>query len=97
MSDLKGKNAVITGASRGIGKAVAMRLAENGVNVLIAARTQSTLDETVAEIKKKTGVKAIGLATDVSKLEDLQRLADLALKEFKAVYILVNNAGVSSQ
>ena len=61
MSDLKGKNAIITGASKGIGKAVAMSLAEKGINVLIAARTQGPLDPTVAEIKEKTtGVNVIG-------------------------------------
>lgn len=97
MSDLKGKNAIITGASRGIGKAIAIRLAENGVNLALAARTQETLDETVNEIKSKCKVKVIGVATDVSKLEDLQRLADTALKEFKNIDILINNAGVSSQ
>lgn len=97
MLNLKEKNAIITGASKGIGKAIAMRLAENGVNLLLAARTQSTLDETVAEIKEKAGVNVIGLSTDVSRLEDLQRLTDTALKEFKNIDILINNAGVSSQ
>ncbi|MCK5213832.1 MAG: SDR family oxidoreductase [Candidatus Omnitrophica bacterium] len=98
MSDLKGKNAIITGASKGIGKAVAMSLAEKGINVLIAARTQGPLDSAVAEIKEKTtGVNVIGLSTDVSKLKDLQKLTDTALKEFGQIDILVNNAGVSSQ
>lgn len=95
--NLKGKNAIITGASKGIGKAVAMRLAENGVNLFLAARTQSTLDETVKEINKKTGVKVYGLSTDVARLDDLQRLVMTAIREFKTIDILVNNAGVSSQ
>ena len=95
--NLKGKNAIVTGASRGIGKAIAMRLAENGINLVLAARTKSTLDETVNEIKKKTGVKVIGVPTDVAKLDDLKNLAEAALKEFKNVDILVNVAGVSSQ
>ena len=95
--DLKGKNAIITGASKGIGKAIAKRLAQNGVNVVLAARTQETLDKTVSEIFDATGVKAIGVATDVGKLEDLQRLVDTAMKELGGVDILVNNAGVSSQ
>ncbi len=95
--NLKGKTAVITGASRGIGKAIALRLAESGINLVLAARTQSTLDETVKEIKTKTGVKAIGVATDVAKLEDLKNLTEQAYKEFKDVDILVNCAGVSSQ
>ncbi len=95
--DLKGKNAIITGASKGIGKAIAMTLAENGVNVLLAARTQSTLDETVREIKDKTGVACLGLSTDVSQLADLEKLVKTALDQFKNIDILVNNAGVSSQ
>ncbi len=95
--DLKGKNAIITGASKGIGKAIAMRLAEAGVNVVLAARTQETLDATVEEIKSKTGVNVIGVATDVGKLEDLQRLVDTTLERLGGIDILVNNAGVSSQ
>ncbi len=97
MSDLKGKSAIITGASRGIGKAIAMRLAKSGVNIVLAARTKEVLDETTELIKKETGVKAIGIPTDVSKLEDLKNLADSAKKEFKTIDILINNAGVSSQ
>ncbi len=98
MSNLKGKNAIITGASKGIGKAVATRLAQNGVNVVVAARTQSTLDEAIKDIKSKAaGVKVLGVATDVSRLEDLMRLVDTAKKELGPIDILINNAGVSSQ
>jgi len=97
MKDLKGKNAIITGASKGIGKAIALRLAKEGVNLILAARTQSTLNETVREIKKKTGVNAIGLSTDVSRLPDLQKLVTTTMQKFKKVDILINNAGVSSQ
>jgi short-subunit dehydrogenase len=97
MDHLRGKNAVITGASRGIGKAIAARLAQSGVNLLLAARTKDTLDQAVHEISSKYKVKVIGLPTDVSRFEDLQRLATTALKEFKNIDILINNAGVSSQ
>ncbi len=97
MTNLKGKNAIITGASRGIGKAVAERLAKNGVNVIIAARNQEALDAAVADIKSKSDVKVIGISTDVSKLDDLKKLADIAMKEFGGIDILVNNAGISSQ
>lgn len=97
MSKLKGKTAIITGASRGIGKAIAMKLAEQGVNLVLAARTKDTLDETVHEIHIKTKAKVFGIPTDVSKLDDLQKLTVLALKEFKKIDILINNAGVSSQ
>ena len=97
MPDLRGKNAIITGASKGIGRAIATRLAENGVNLVLAARTKETLDEAVNDLKKKNKVKVIGVPTDVAKLEDLKNLVDVALKEFKTIDILVNNAGVSSQ
>jgi 3-oxoacyl-[acyl-carrier protein] reductase len=94
---LKGKNAIITGASRGIGKAVAMRLANVGVNVVLAARTKDVLDETVKEITKQSSVKVRGVACDVSKLEDLQKLVGVGMKELGGIDILINNAGVSSQ
>ena len=97
MSNLKGKNAVITGASKGIGKAIASRLASNGVNLVLAARTKETLDAACKDLAEKYKVKVIGVPTDVSKLEDLQNLVNVAMKEFKTIDILVNNAGVSSQ
>lgn len=96
-SNFKGKNAIITGASKGIGKAVAMRLAENGINVAIAARTKGSLEAAVEEIKSKTGVKVIGVVADVAKMTDLENLVNTAMKEFGHIDILVNNAGVSSQ
>ena len=97
MGNLKGKNAIITGASRGIGKAIALRLAENGVNLVLAARTRSSVDQTVKEIKDQYKVKVVGVSTDVAKLDNLKRLVESAVKEFKTIDILVNNAGVSSQ
>ncbi len=97
MAVLKGKNAVITGASRGIGKAIALRLAQQGINLVLAARTAGPLDAMVKEIKDKYGVEAIGIPTDVGKLEDLKNLAQKAEAHFKKVDILVNVAGVSSQ
>jgi 3-oxoacyl-[acyl-carrier protein] reductase len=95
--NLKGKNAIITGASKGIGKTIALRLAEQGINLALAARTQATLDETIKEIKQSYKVKVIGVPTDVSKLDDLQHLANTAMKELGPIDILINNAGVSSQ
>ena len=97
MNDLKNKNAIITGASKGIGKAIALKLAEHGVNLVLAARGQGTLDATVKEIQKKYPVKIKGLPTDVSQLPDLQRLVDTAFNELGGINILINNAGISSQ
>lgn len=95
--DLKGKSAIITGASKGIGKAIATRLAESGANVVLAARSKDILDQAVKDIKKKAGGQVIGVAADVSKLEDLQKLVDTTMERLGGVDILVNNAGVSSQ
>jgi 3-oxoacyl-[acyl-carrier protein] reductase len=97
MENLKGKTVIITGASRGIGRAIAVKLAEFGVNLILAARNQEILDQTTSEIKSQFNVKVIGLSTDVSKLEDLQNLTETALKEFQSIDILINNAGVTSQ
>ena len=95
--DLKGKNVIITGASRGIGKAIASKLAQNGANIVLAARGQEALDETVREIQSQSKSKVMGLSTDVAKLEDLQKLVDTAMERLGGVDILINNAGVSSQ
>ena len=74
MAQLKGKTALITGASRGIGKSIATRLAKEGINLCLAARTKGPLDATVEELKKTYGVDVIGVQTDVGKLEDLKNL-----------------------
>ena len=95
--DLKDKVVVITGASRGIGRAIATRMAEHGANLVLAARSQGPLDETVKHLKDKYGVDAIGVSTDVGKLPDLQNLVEKAKAHFKQIDILINVAGVSSQ
>ena len=95
--DLKGKVVIITGASRGIGKAIATRIASHGGSLVLAARTQGPLDELVHHLKDKYGVDAIGIPTDVGKLEDLQNLVNKAKAHFKQIDVLINVAGVSSQ
>ncbi len=97
MSDLKGKNAIITGASRGIGRAIAESLAKEGMNLVLAARGKEALENTAKEIASKYKVKVVGVACDVSKQADLQNLVDVSLKELKKIDALINNAGVSSQ
>lgn len=96
-ANLKGKSAIVTGASRGIGKALAETLAGLGVNVAIAARQEGPLKETAEEIAKKFKVKVLPIACDVTKLADLENLVDKTRKEFGKIDILINNAGVSSQ
>ena len=97
MSQLSGKNAIITGASKGIGKAIAKRFVENGINVVLAARTQSTLEETVQELNALGKGRALGVACDVGKMEDLENLVNTTKKELGDIDILINNAGVTSQ
>jgi len=97
MSDLKGKSAIITGASRGIGKALACTAASLGINLTIAARQEGPLKETADEIAKKYNVQVLPVVCDVTKLADLENLVNQAKKKFGSVDILINNAGVSSQ
>jgi len=96
-TDLKGKTAIVTGASRGIGKALACAAASLGINLTIAARQEGPLKETADEIAKKYNVKALPVACDVTKLQDLENLVNSAKNEFGKIDILINNAGVSSQ
>jgi len=97
MSNLKGKTGIITGASKGIGKAIALTLAKEGINIVIAARSEGPLKEAADDLKKQTGVEVLPVTCDVSKLPDLENLVNRALEKFKKIDILVNNAGVSSQ
>jgi short-subunit dehydrogenase len=97
MENLRGKNAIITGGSKGIGKSIARRLAGCGINIVLAARTQSVLDETVREIENDFKVKAVGVSCDVCNMGDLENLVKVALERIGKIDILINNAGVSSQ
>lgn len=97
MSGLKGKTAIITGASRGIGKAIAKTVAGLGINLSIASRQDGPLQETAEEIRKEYKVDVLGVPCDVTKLEDLENLVHKTKEKFGEVDILINNAGVSSQ
>lgn len=97
MLSLKGKAAIVTGASRGIGKALACTVAGLGVNLAIAARQEPALKETAEELEKKYKVKVLPVVCDVAKLEDLENLVNQTRQEFGCIDILINNAGVSSQ
>ena len=95
--ELKGKVAIVTGASRGIGKALAAVVCSMGANVAIAARQEGPLKETAEEIKKKYKVEVLPVPCDVTKLSDLENLVNKAKEKFGKIDILINNAGVSSQ
>jgi 3-oxoacyl-[acyl-carrier protein] reductase len=94
MSDLKGKVAVVTGASKGIGAGIAKALGAAGASVVVNySSSQEGADRVVAEIAKNGG-KAVAVKGDVSKAADVQRLFSETKKAFGAVDVLVNNAGV---
>ena len=89
---LKGKIALITGASRGIGKSIAMVLAEEGADLAICSRGRDELEVTAGEIKAK-GVEVLAVTADLTKADDIQNLVKTVVEKFKRVDILVNNAG----
>jgi 3-oxoacyl-[acyl-carrier protein] reductase len=95
MSNLKNKNALITGAGKGIGKAVAIALAKEGVNVILMARTQADIDTVAAEINA-LGVKSLAITADVSDINSVNNAVEKALAEFKTIDILINNAGIAA-
>src|SRR4051812_25454420 len=86
---LKGRNALVTGSSKGIGLAIARALAEEGCNVVLVSRTKSDLDAAASQIHSDFGVQAQGLAADLSVSAEVRRVA----AEAGVVDILVNSAG----
>jgi len=92
--DVRGQVGIITGATRGIGKAIAEGLAKNGVNLAIAGRNIDAAKE-VAAAFTVFGVKAVGIKLDVSKPEDVIKAFEDVEKEFNRIDILINNAGIT--
>lgn len=93
---LEGRTALVTGASAGIGRHIARTLANAGMNLVLAARSESRLAEVQAEIEKQSGVKVLSVPTDVSSGQALALLVDRAMAEFKSIDVLVNNAGIDA-
>ena len=94
--DLTGKVAIITGSSRGIGKAIAERLAEHGAKVVISSRKAGPCKEVAAEINGKYGAgRAIAVPANIASKEDLQRLVDETNAAFGQIDILVCNAATN--
>jgi NAD(P)-dependent dehydrogenase (short-subunit alcohol dehydrogenase family) len=90
---LKGRAAVVTGASKGIGKAIARGLANEGVNLVLLARGVEDLERAAAEIGSATGVRVVAIPTDMRETAAVKAAAERAGKEFGTIHILVNNAG----
>src|SRR5262245_47686097 len=94
MTNLEGKTAIVTGSSRGIGRAIAQRLAKDGVRVVVCARTSSALDEVVREIAAASGTAA-AIPLDLRDADSASRLVDFTLRTYGGIDILVNNAGAT--
>jgi len=90
---IRGKAALVTAASKGMGKATAMALAAEGVRVLMCARTAADIKAAAEEVRAKTGVEVIDMVADVTKKDDVDRLIARAEGAFGGVDILVANAG----
>jgi len=89
---LKGKVAIVTGAGRGIGRAIALAIGEAGARVALAARSEEEIRSVAQEIRAKDG-DALALKADLSRDEDMERMVAQVTREWGAVDILVNNAG----
>ena len=94
MLDLKGKKALVTGSTRGIGKTIAKKLAKAGADVVITGTSESKAKEVAEEIKDM-GVNSIGVEMDLRSSESLDKAFEVIGKEFGDVDILVNNAGIT--
>ena len=93
---LRDKVAIVTGGSRGIGRSIALGLADEGCHVAICARGEERLRETEAELRAR-GVDALGVVADITKADDIDRLVAETVARFGRLHILVNNAGGGSR
>lgn len=92
---LDGKVAVVTGSSRGIGRAIAIKFAREGASVVVNSRKKADAEKVVKEIMEEGG-RAVAIEADVSKAKDVQKLVAAAVKSFGKLDIFVNNAGIIS-
>ena len=90
--NIKGKVAIVGGSSKGLGKACAVALAKEGVNVVLCARNEEALQQTKAEIEA-LGVEVLALSVDMASAEDNQRVIDETIRKFGRIDMLVNNSG----
>lgn len=93
---MAGKHVIVTGAGRGLGKQMALALADAGADVVCAARTQEQIDETAAEIRER-GRRALAVATDVAKSADVDALVRRTLAEWGHVDVFIANAGAGGK
>jgi NAD(P)-dependent dehydrogenase (short-subunit alcohol dehydrogenase family) len=93
--DLSGRVAIVTGGSRGLGRAIVGGLARAGADVVIASRKLENCERAASEVERETGRRALAVKFHVGHWEESERLLDAVMKEFGALDILVNNAGMS--
>ncbi|BEL05683.1 hypothetical protein Q0Z83_038740 [Actinoplanes sichuanensis] len=91
---LTGRRAVVTGGAQGLGKAIALRLAEAGADLIIGDIREDLADGTAVEIARRHGVRAIGCALDVTDTASVRAVADRAVTDLGGLEIWVNNAGI---
>ena len=92
--ELEGKVAIVTGGSKGIGRAIALGLCKEGVDVAICARTRETLEATAKQLTSETGRRVIPIVADMTKTEDVRKMVQQTVQDLGRVDILVNNAAV---
>ena len=90
---LRGKVALVSGASQGMGRAIAMGFAREGAKVSICARGEGRLQEAAAMIRRETGAEVLALVADMARLEDIQRFVAKSVEQFGRLDIVVTNAG----
>jgi NAD(P)-dependent dehydrogenase (short-subunit alcohol dehydrogenase family) len=94
--DLTGKVVLVTGGSRGLGRCFSEATSAFGANVIVAARDQVKIDDTLKVLSKNKG-ETLGIAADMTKEEDIQRMIDEAMKKFGRIDVLFNNAGTTKK
>lgn len=98
MKLLEGKSAIVTGGSRGIGKAIVSKLAEHGANVIftyVSDSSAASSEKLAADVSSQYGTKVMATRSDISKFEEAEKLVNLCLEQFGRLDILVNNAGIT--
>ncbi|MEM8535200.1 MAG: SDR family oxidoreductase [Chloroflexota bacterium] len=95
--DLDNKVAIVTGASTGLGKAIALSLSKEGAKVAISGRHQGTVDHTAQEIESNTGTHVLAFTGDMTQVESVQCFVDKVIDKFGTIHILVNNVGQANR
>lgn len=93
--ELTGKTSIVTGASRGIGKAIAERFADAGSDLVICSRSKADIVSVAKSLSENHDVTAVGVTCDVTETDDIETMVDAAVAEFGGIDVLVNNAGGS--